>query len=165
MITVKEAIVVAFLQALSPAQPQIDKHEVMCLAEIIDTEARGESFIGKVGAGFVLRKRITEEPEYYGKSYCDVLRNKVKGVRTLPWISNPPYKKWDDKAKESYEDTVEVATHIILDLVTIDPTNGAKYFSNPKKDQGRFFRDGLRTGKLVITAKIDNHLFYQEVKK
>lgn len=127
-----------------PSSPElpVSKEELWLMARVINAEARGESFIGKVAVGAVIINRLRHPA--FPKTIREVIFQRTNGVYEFTPVADgsinlPP----DEEALKAAE----------LAARGVDPTNGALFFYNPKIAQDRWIRT------LPVIAAIGNHVF------
>lgn len=129
------------ISTLADEAPNLSKQEeIICLAQNIHFEARGESKIGQIAVAFVTLNRVKNPA--FPSSICQVIKQ--------------PYQfSWFD-SKKDYSRTkiqariLKLAEDILHDKY-IDPTNGSLFFHN--RDVAPFERKRSKV--------IGNHIFYQ----
>lgn len=123
--------------------PNIDQHEVSCLAETLYVEARGESLEGKIAVANVIINRV-DHPDF-PDSICTVVHSKGEFA--------PPSKIKAEK--QTWKQIYTLSEFIVrYHRVIVDPTNGALFFHT--RDSRPYWAK-----KSNILAKIDNHIFYK----
>ena len=120
-----------------------DEDDVFWLSRIINAEAGGECFLGKVAVGNVVLNR-TRSREFPGTIY-EVIFDIRFGVQFSPIKSGSIY-------KTPNEDSV-VAAKLCLDGAVIN--DEMLYFYNPKKSKSTWMRE-----KCTFVASIGNHDFF-----
>ena len=111
-----EAIIVANLMK-DVDFDRVSANEVLCLAENIYHEARGESLLGQQAVAHVTLNRVADNR--WPDSICDVVYQKSQ----FSWVSNSPA----IHNIEAFENSVSVALNAIREI-SEDPTNGATFF-------------------------------------
>ena len=137
-----------------PTELRMEK-QIMCLAKNIYYEAGMESQQGKFAVAQVTVNRVNSGK--FPSTVCGVVnqRTQVAGkiVCQFNWTCNPVGKiKY---VSERWQQSVEVATAVIIEGTHIDQLNNALYFHNTQAHPGW----GLQR-----VARIDNHIFYSDKK-
>lgn len=102
------------------ALDQFSHKDKMCMASAIYYEARGESELGKLAVGHVVKNRVKSSK--FPNSICSVVAQKFKGTCQFSWFCNigmKPIKK---------PDAYVALAEKILAGQTKDPTSGAMFF-------------------------------------
>ncbi|MEW6181922.1 MAG: cell wall hydrolase [Bacillota bacterium] len=116
--------------------------DLWLMAHIINAEARGEDFLGKVAVGAVIVNRLRHPA--FPKTTHGVIFQCTNGVFEFTPVA-------DGSINLEPDDQAFQAARAALDGV--DPTNGALFFYNPETAEDRWIRT------LPITASIGNHVF------
>ncbi|MEW9669130.1 cell wall hydrolase [Ammoniphilus sp. 3BR4] len=122
---------------------QFTKKDYDWLVRIIEAEAGGESFEGKVAVGSVVLNRVLHED--YPDTITGVVFHKVKHVYQFSPVGDGRIHKVAP-SKESYR-AAQAA------LKGIDPTSGALFFYNPHTARSKWIRSR------VVIAEIGRHNF------
>jgi N-acetylmuramoyl-L-alanine amidase len=132
-------------QDLSKAKRKmtLTKKDFNWLVRIIEAEAGGENFEGKVGVGSVVRNRVLNDD--YPETVTSVIFHKVGGVYQFSPVADGRIYKVVP-SEESYR-AARTA------LKGVDPTAGALFFYNPKTARGSWIRSR------VVSAEIGRHHF------
>lgn len=126
----------------------MDNMNFECLSEAIYHEARGESFVGQLYVGFVIRNRV--ESKYFPNDFCDVINE--------PWQFSynhvmGSFEMTDLESKKMVEDVAR----IILSLDKVPISKHVLYYHTidikPIWDY-----DKIKEYKIV-----GNHIFYEEL--
>lgn len=113
--------------------------EMEILASIINAEARGESYQGKVAVGAVIINRV------YHPSFPNTIKDVVYQSGQFKPVDNGMINL--SPSSDSYQAAYDAADGI-------DPSNGSLYFYNPAKSTNpQFF------AKRTKMAEIGNHVF------
>lgn len=130
--------------ALSPTGQAvaISSTDLQWLAKLINAEARGESFEGKVAVGAVILNRMAH-PEFPG-SIQKIIFQKVKTTYQFTPVKDG--RIYQDPDRDAYRAAEEA-------LRGTDPTGGAIFFYNPKTASDRWIRT------LPVSKTIGNHVF------
>ena len=128
---------------LLPGDEYYDADSVFWLSRIINAEAGGECFLGKVAVGNVVLNR-TRSREFPGTIY-EVIFDIRFGVQFSPIKSGSIY-------KTPNEDSV-AAAKLCLDGAVIN--DEMLYFYNPKKSKSTWMRESC-----TFVASIGNHDFF-----
>jgi len=113
------------------------------LVKIIEAEAGGESYQGKVAVGSVVLNRVLHGD--YPNSVKDVVFQKVKGVYQFSPVGDG--RIYEVKPSEDSYRAAKAA------LKGVDPTEGAIFFYNPKTARSNWIRSR------VVIAEIGRHHF------
>lgn len=113
---------------IPPSEQQIARKllnykELQCLAKNIYFEARGESDLGKLAVGIVVKNR-TLSP-YYPDTYCEVVHQSVLDSNGNPVLNECQFSWYCDRktdninwhnpiARREYRKSVVIAEHILL---------------------------------------------------
>ncbi|MDD2420559.1 MAG: cell wall hydrolase [Heliobacteriaceae bacterium] len=116
------------------------QEDIDLLARLIEAEASGEPYSGKVGVGMVILNRVDS----------DLFPNTIREVIFEPWQFEPVQNGWIyfPATAESFQ-----AAQDALDGV--NPVNDALYFFNPDKTADTWMH------QRPIICRIGNHLFTQ----
>lgn len=118
-------IVVATALINAPIQPMEDLNEVLCMAEAIYFESRGETRIGKTIVGLVIKNRV--EDHRYPNTYCEVIKQRWQFSYNNDGqpVVNLPNKRVPDA--EALKDSVQLAIDISNGHIA-DFTNGSLHY-------------------------------------
>lgn len=96
----------------------VSDYELRLLAQMIEAEAGGEPYTGKVAVGAVILNRV-ESP---------LFPDSIEGVLFEPWQFEPVLNGtfWREPSAESWQAAIDAVNGV-------DPTGGALYFWNPVK--------------------------------
>jgi spore germination cell wall hydrolase CwlJ-like protein len=154
----------------------IDQHQLDCLATNIYHEARGESDMGKLAVAHVTVNRVKSRK--FPNTVCDVVYQAqysewwAKQGKQVP-IKHRCHFSWycdgisDEivltdsngniiqKNMKAWQDSNRIARQVLLEK-TVDPTNGATHYYNPKLAQPYWRKHYQRV------AVVDNHAFYRK---
>lgn len=119
-----------------------DQEDLQLMAHVINAEARGESFLGKVAVGAVIINRLRHPA--FPKTMREIIFQCTNGVYEFTPVA-------DGSINLEPDGEAIQAAQVALDGV--DPTNGALFFYNPETAKDRWIRT------LPITASIGNHVF------
>ena len=122
---------------------KVNKKDLVCLAQNIYHEARGEPLEGQIAVAQVTLNRVKSSNFHH--TVCGV----VYADRQFSWTNSPIKTVRDTKAWES---SVRIAEAILAKRITL-PKFKALYFHS-KKVNPNWNR------KKQIVAKIGNHVFY-----
>ncbi|ABB16067.1 spore cortex-lytic enzyme [Carboxydothermus hydrogenoformans] len=118
---------------------RISPEDQELLARMVEAEAGGEPYLGKVAVAAVILNRVKSP----------LFPNDVRGVILQKGAFEPILNGWFWQVTVSAESKKAVADA----LRGIDPSNGALYFYNPAKSNHPWFANR------VVTARIGNHVF------
>lgn len=121
---------------------EISSKEKDLLARLVEAEAKGESFAGKVAVATVVLNRV--DSNQFPNSITNVIYEKVGNAYAFSPVQNGEINK---QASEEATQAVEEA------LKSPDRLNNAIYFYNPEIATD----DWIRSRQIV--KKIDNHVF------
>ena len=130
-----------------PPQPKVyQESPTECVVQALFYEAYGEGYEGQVAVGWVIRNRINSGR--FPTTACKVVNQRSKEDCQFTFICFP----YEKITQEKYMELYLIASHVLYDSYSIDPTGGALYFNNkPFKNKGfKFIR------------KIGNHWFYTD---
>ncbi len=119
-----------------------DQEELLLMARMINAEARGESFLGKVAVGAVIMNRL-QHPAFPNTTR-EVIFQCTNGVYEFTPVADGSFNLEPD------EEAFEAALRAIEG---VDPTNGALFFYNPVTAQDQWIRT------LPVITSIGNHVF------
>ena len=127
--------------SVNASDSMILESDVVCLTNTIYFEARGESFLGKLAVGSVVRNRMIRQ----GKTACEIVyeKNQFSWTRTIPVVTN----------QKVWLSLYQLSIKILLNEYP-DPTNGAVFFH--EKTIEPFWKDSL-----VKSFEEGNHIFYR----
>ncbi|HEY8393928.1 MAG TPA: cell wall hydrolase [Thermaerobacter sp.] len=96
----------------------VSDYELRLLAQMIEAEAGGEPYLGKVAVGAVIMNRVKSP----------LFPNSIEGVLFEPWQFEPVLNGtfWREPSAESWQAAIDAVNGV-------DPTGGALYFWNPVK--------------------------------
>ncbi|MEW6193179.1 MAG: cell wall hydrolase [Bacillota bacterium] len=120
----------------------VSREDLVLMARIINAEARGESFLGKVAVGAVVMNRLRHPA--FPKSIREVIFQCTNGTYEFTPVADGSINlEPDEEAFRAAQAAVE----------GVDPTNGALFFYNPVTAQDQWIRT------LPVTVSIGNHVF------
>lgn len=119
------------------------KNDFDWLVKIIEAEAGGESYQGKVAVASVVLNRVLHKD--YPDTITDVVFHRVKGVYQFSPVGDGRIYK-AAPSKDSYRAAQEA-------LKGLDPTSGALFFYNPRTARSNWIRSR------VVIAEIGRHHF------
>lgn len=141
----------------------VDINEVLCLAENIYHEARGESLVGKraVAAVTINRQQLPQYPN----TICGVVNqaNVKNGIRScaFSWVCarrtvnlNSAPGRENEQVIKSFTQSAQVAIEAISGTFS-DPTNGATHFHSVKIPKPSWALPSK------YRVNIGNHIFYK----
>jgi len=120
----------------------VSQEDLVLMARIINAEARGESFLGKVAVGAVVINRLRHPA--FPKSVREVIFQCTNGTYEFTPVA-------DGSINLEPDETAFRAA--LAALNGWDPTNGALYFYNPHLSRDRWIRT------LPVVGRIGNHVF------
>lgn len=143
--------------------PEVDDHQLQCLALNIYHEARGESVNGKLAVAHVTVNRVHSKK--FPNTVCEVVTQarysnwwKETHGRNVP-LRNQCSFSWycDGKSDQVYnqqawQSSLSIARSVLMKH-TQDPTNGATYYYNPTLADP-YWKDHFQQ-----VASVDNHVF------
>ncbi|PZN10202.1 MAG: cell wall hydrolase [Bacillota bacterium] len=96
----------------------VNDYELRLLAQMIEAEAGGEPYLGKVAVGAVIMNRVKSP----------LFPDTIEGVLFEPWQFEPVLNGtfWREPSAESWRAAIDAVNGV-------DPTGGALYFWNPMK--------------------------------
>lgn len=133
------------------------KRQANCLAENIYFEAGHESDEGKLAVAMVTLNRVASAD--FPDTICDVVHQKTNGVCQFSWYCEPSAlaRRNTIMSTSLYADIRKIAIFTMMNYETIrDRTKGALYY------HANYVRPGW---KMLVTAKIGNHIFYRRHKE
>lgn len=146
---IKKMIIVTFLFSIYSGHAGVEsvestwkQEDLICLANTIHHEARGESMLGKKAVGYVVMNRV--KSDRFPNSICEVVTQKNGKICQFSWHCNKP------KTTKISQQVLDIALKI-LENGSTDPTNGALFFHNTTVDSFKRKR----------TTTIGNHIFYR----
>lgn len=145
-------------QFLKTAEDHLYSDEdLICLAENIYFESRGESLAGQLAVGIVTMNRVTSSE--FPKSVCSVVKQTryfegapMKNACQFSWYCDG-HPDVIARNSEAWNKSVDIA-RAILEKQVYDFTNGATYF------HARTVRPSW-SRSFEKVAEIDNHIFYK----
>ncbi|MEW6574048.1 MAG: cell wall hydrolase [Bacillota bacterium] len=120
----------------------LSREDLLLMARIINAEARGESFLGKVAVGAVIINRLRHPA--FPDEIQEVVFQRTNGVYEFTPVADGSINLEPDR---------EAFRAAQLAVEGVDPTNGALFFYNPRTATDRWIRT------LPVTANIGNHVF------
>ncbi|RJX18933.1 MAG: LysM peptidoglycan-binding domain-containing protein [Ammonifex sp.] len=127
---------------VNAAADMLDEEQLWLMARIINAEARGESFMGKVAVGAVIMNRLHHPA--FPNTAREVIFQCTNGVYEFTPVADGSFNlEPDHEAFEAARMAVE----------GVDPTNGALFFYNPVTAQDEWIRT------LPVITSIGNHVF------
>jgi N-acetylmuramoyl-L-alanine amidase len=120
----------------------VSREDLVLMARIINAEARGESFLGKVAVGAVVMNRLRHPA--FPKSIREVVFQCTNGTYEFTPVADGSINLEPDE--EAFRAAQAAAQGV-------DPTDGALFFYNPVTAQDRWIRT------LPVTVSIGNHVF------
>lgn len=139
------------------------KKDILCMAENIYHEARGEPNIGQIAVGYVTKNRVSSDK--FPDDICEVVKQGpisqwwLERGKIVPLRFQCQFTWWCDGKPDTvnirstaWANSIHVALNVLLDKVT-DPTKGATYYYNyhiASPAWGRIF---------VTSATYGNHVF------
>lgn len=137
----------AYLGVLQVAYAQEDK-QVICMAQNIYYESRGEPRAGKYAVGHVVMNRVKSSK--FPSTPCEVIQFRARKVCAFSWVCNP---NRSIKNSSAYNESLEIAKEIYYNK-SKDVTNGATYFhsTSVRPSWSRIF---------TRTMQIGRHIFYK----
>lgn len=133
-------------QVLSVPLPKaalaLGREDLWLVARVINAEARGESFLGKVAVGAVIMNRLRHPA--FPNGIQEIVFQCTNGVYEFTPVADGSINLEPDR---------EAFRAAQLAVEGVDPTNGALFFYNPRTATDRWIRT------LPVTANIGNHVF------
>ncbi|MEW6771970.1 MAG: cell wall hydrolase [Bacillota bacterium] len=120
----------------------VSREDLVLMARIINAEARGESFLGKVAVGAVVMNRLRHPA--FPRSIREVIFQCTNGTYEFTPVADGSINLEPDE--EAFRAAQAAAQGI-------DPTDGALFFYNPVTAQDQWIRT------LPVTVSIGNHVF------
>lgn len=114
--------IIAMISSLGHAGDNVDRKQVMCLAENVYFESRGEPVLGQAAVAWVTLNRARLD----GKSICDTVHARFQ----FSWTIGGGPAKVEDPA--AWKSAVEVSVFSMVGYVS-DPTMGSTHYYNPDK--------------------------------
>ena len=133
--------------------------EMVCMVQTIYFEARGESFVGRLGVGTVVMERVINKK--YPNTICGVVRQ-GKYWRGNPVKHRCSFSYWCDGKSEkmydlnSFEDAVEISK-MIMTGVRFNPVSGATHYH-------AYYVRPIWSYQMRHIFTAGKHLFYKEKK-
>jgi N-acetylmuramoyl-L-alanine amidase len=126
----------------------IDSPDFECLTEAIYHEARGESFVGRLYVGFVIRNRV--ESKYFKNDYCEVIK--------APWQFSYNHVLKDFHMKD--KDAKRLAERTAYMILTIDKVPISKHvlYYHTTSITPTWDYSMIQEYKTV-----GNHIFYEDI--
>lgn len=125
-----------------------DNEQILCMADNIYHEARGEPKDGKYAVGHVVMNRVKDSR--FPKTPCSVIKQRSKRICQFSWVCGG---KKTDRSSKSYNEALEISEEIYYNK-SKDVTNGAKYFHARRIKPSWAFT-------FIRTIVIGNHIFYK----
>lgn len=123
--------------------------ELICLAKVVDDEARGESYNGKVAVASVVMNRVNSGQ--FPDTICGVANQRWKGVCQFSGMCKNKQKRFDAIS-------LKVAYNVFIEGSHKDPTKGATHFHNNTVSPNW-------SNIYARTVRIGNHTFYRNSKR
>lgn len=160
-----------------PIELPIEQQQLDCLAANIYHEARGESDMGKLAVAHVTVNRVKSHK--FPDTVCDVVYQAqysewwaqqgkqvpIKHRCHFSWycdgvsdeiVLTDPEGNIIKKNMQAWQDSNRIARQVLLEK-TVDPTDGATHYYNPKLAQPYWRKHYQRV------AVVDNHAFYRSL--
>ncbi|MBP1933768.1 cell wall hydrolase [Ammoniphilus resinae] len=130
-------------KARNKKEIQMSKKDFQWFVKIIEAEAGGESFTGKVAVASVVLNRVLHKD--YPNSVTDVIFQKINGVYQFSPVGDGRIHKVQP-SNDSYKAASQA-------LKGTDPTKGALFFYNPTTARSKWIRSR------VVIREIGSHHF------
>lgn len=119
--------------------------DIICMAEVIYDEARGEPDKGKLAVASVVMNRVKDKR--YPNTVCEVVYQKSRNICQFSGMCSKKPKKFDTKS-------LQIAYEVVVKRKYKDPTKGATHFHSDSV---------MPKWSLVYakTTKIGKHTFYK----
>lgn len=138
-------------QPVDPAQLSgQDMDEMYCWAKVVCSEARGESFKGKVAVAHAVNNR--KKSPKFPNSICGVIKQKSQFEKIFQYKPNTNSNTW----RECQEAAAQVATGASSDF-----TNGADHFLALNVLSGRGDPVPSWARKMTVVGREGGHTFYR----
>ena len=135
---------------------KIKDQQILCLAQNVYFESRGQPLAGQVGVAQVTLNRLDEG---YARTVCGVVRQRlVPDTCQFSWVCNNPNPQTRVGGPD-WRLAVGIAVAILSDRENIqDPTNGATHFhaTYVRPDWSRLYTQA---------SQIGDHVFYRRTSK
>jgi spore germination cell wall hydrolase CwlJ-like protein len=144
------------IQSIDEKSIDVHNKDIMCLAKDIFYEARDQSIIGKVAVAYVPVNRSISSL----KSLCSIIQKKSNHVCQFTWVC---HKKSNTKSEAvAWSLSLKIA-HAVYNRLVDDPTNGAKFYYNPRKAHSHWakFKNAVQT-LYAINGFIGDHVFLKD---
>jgi N-acetylmuramoyl-L-alanine amidase len=132
-----------------------NKQQIICLANNIYHEARGETEQGQLAVGLVTMNRVNQS----GKTVCEIVHERKPGCQ-FSWTCA----KVAIKEQEAYNNIVAKSMQIISGDVK-DFTNGATFYHatyvNPFWSKHKDFKRVARVGRHIFYKKVNHEKIYR----
>lgn len=157
-----ELAVAVMAQNLQDQGYNIDKKELMCVAQNVYFEARGESIMDQIYVANVTMNRVHDKQQRWGKTPCEVVyqpyqfswtNEKGKRHEIAKKIESSEYKQ------KLWTQIVESSALVMVGLID-DHTNGANHYHH-KDVRPKWVVDY----KVSPTMTASVHIFYTDRKK
>lgn len=125
------------------AKPSYSENDLYWLARIIEAEAGGESYYGKLAVGTVIMNRVKSKS--FPNTVYGVIFDRRYGIQFIPAYNGMIY-------RTPSQASVSAAKEVLLGYRV--PGN-IQYFLNPALASDRWFRNNL-----TYVTRIGNHVFY-----
>jgi N-acetylmuramoyl-L-alanine amidase len=126
----------------NPVADVSDQEGLRLIARMINAEARGESFLGKVAVGAVIMNRLHHPA--FPNTAREVIFQRTNGIYEFTPVADGSFNLEPD------EEAFEAAR---MAIEGVDPTNGALFFYNPVTAEDEWIRT------LPVITSIGNHVF------
>ncbi|CAM3219920.1 cell wall hydrolase [Paenibacillus lupini] len=116
----------------------VDRSDLSRMARVVNAEAKGESYKGKIAVAAVILNRTK------ANGFPGTIRGVIFAPSAFSVVSNGQF--WDMPTVSALDASKDAAKRI-------DPTRGALYFYNPKLTDSKWMKSR------PVTVKIGNHVF------
>lgn len=133
----------------------VDSTSLICLAENIYHEARGESPEGKKAVAFVTLNRVNDTQ--FPDNVCDVVEQKRVGICQFSWYCGKEKNKVLSINDKHYIESMNTAQYVLMNYDSlVDLTDGALFYHAEYVSLKK-----IGVGGLEKTVKIGHHIFYK----
>jgi spore germination cell wall hydrolase CwlJ-like protein len=131
--------------------------DIMCLAQNIYFEARGESYEGQVMVALTTMNRVKSANQRWSNSICDVVyQENDAGISQFSWVMDKTFMDLSNvEDRQSFDQALQIATKVVNGEVK-DISGGANHYYNPNKASPKW------ASNMVLIGDYGNHKFLKD---
>lgn len=144
------------IQSIDEKSIDVHNKDIMCLARNVFYEARNQPILGKIAVAYIPVNRAVSTL----KSLCSIIQKKSKNVCQFTWVC---HKKVNTKFEAAAWSMSLKIAHATYNRLVVDPTDGAKFYYNPKKAHPHWakFKNVIQT-LYTVNGFIGDHIFLKD---